>query len=709
MSWPHIKTTAILLILGTVTAAFYWLTNDEGERKKSEFLSLVRHINELNAKVDAEVYSIHYGMVNDFDRLTSLVRQLQDAVTPWSVQSADLDCLELWECNKQLFSLLHQKRGHVEDFKSTKSVMRNSLASFVRLATGLLSHEEGQAAESLKQVANVRWRGLEFALSMNRDNEKSFRSSLASLENYSISQPPDYRKQVDLLQVHCEVLLSRGVGLEKTIREITDQSPELLLDHQLTAVSTWAADEKLTSARFRLALFVSTVLLILYCGKKMSQVQKMMRQLAESNTLLDHRVASRTRELQESEERFQQIASNLDDVLFMTSDDGSQMIFISAAYQTLWGRSCDSLYKQPGDWVDGIHPDDRARVVEAFFERAAEGGFNEEYRVVRSDGSFSWVHATGFPIRNETGEAYRIAGVVRDITARKTEQAERDQMQAELLVTSRQAGMAEVATGVLHNVGNVLNSVNVSANIAVERIKASRVGTLSKASSVIAEQADLADFFSSDPRGKTFPRLLQELAKNLGAERDAQLIELLSLVENIDHIKEIVSMQQAYAKVRGTTEMVDLVKLFEEALRIDDAGFARHKVEVVRQFSELPPILTEKHSVMQILLNLLKNAKQSVNEFGGDDKTLTLTLSADEDNINIQVRDNGIGIEAGNLSKIFTHGFTTKSSGHGFGLHSCALTAQKLGGSLSVHSDGSGHGATFTLRLPTSTESLCNV
>ena len=269
--------------------------------------------------------------------------------------------------------------------------------------------------------------------------------------------------------------------------------------------------------------------------------------------------------------------------------------------------------------------------------------------------------------------------------------------------------MAEVATGVLHNVGNVLNSVNVSANIAVERLKSSRVSTLSKASAVILEQTDLSAFLTSDPRGKAFPRLLQELSTHFTSERDVQLNELRSLVENIDHIKEIVRMQQTFAKVRGTTEYVYMVQLFEDALKIDDAAFVRHKVTVIRQFCELQPILTEKHHVMQIILNLIKNAKQSVSASGRDDKLITLTITADQSTVGIQVRDNGVGIESGNLSKVFNHGFTTKSDGHGFGLHSCALAAQQLGGSLSVHSDGIGCGALFTLRLPLEKETLCKV
>lgn len=276
MNLQHLKTSAILVILGSVTATFYWLASDTAEHKKSEFLSLVRQINELNAKVDAEVFSVHYGVVNDFDRLTLLERQLKETVTPWNVQTAALDCLEPWRDNAELIQTLAQKQDRVEDFKSMKSVMRNSLASFVRLATSLLNHEETQSTESLTHVANVRWRGLAFAISANTATEKSLEMSLTQLEDSAKSHTVSYRKEVALLLSHSKVLLSRGMRLENTIREISDLSPESLLDRQLETVSGWAAQEKSNSNNFRFALFVSTVLLIVYCGMKMSQVKRMM-------------------------------------------------------------------------------------------------------------------------------------------------------------------------------------------------------------------------------------------------------------------------------------------------------------------------------------------------------------------------------------------------------------------------------------------------
>ena len=168
-------------------------------------------------------------------------------------------------------------------------------------------------------------------------------------------------------------------------------------------------------------------------------------------------------------------------------------------------------------------------------------------------------------------------------------------------------------------------------------------------------------------------------------------------------------MQQTHASARGTSEPVDLVELVEDALKINDAGLIRHGIEVVREFDEVQQIVTERHKVMQILVNLISNAKHALRDSDQEDKIMTLVVTADQESVRVQVCDNGIGIVPEHLTKIFNHGFTTKKEGHGFGLHSSALAAQELGGSLSVHSDNAGLGATFTLQIPLKRESLCEI
>jgi len=284
---------------------------------------------------------------------------------------------------------------------------------------------------------------------------------------------------------------------------------------------------------------------------------------------------------------------------------------------------------------------------------------------------------------------------------RKRSEAELDEMHKQLVDTSRQAGMAEVATSVLHNVGNVLNSVNVSSTLVSNQVRKSKAANLSKVVALLNEHAaDIGDFLTNDPKGKQLPGYLGQLAEHLVGEQTTVLKELKLLHENIEHIKDIVVMQQSYAKISGVIETVNITDLVEDALRLNLGALQRHGVEVLREYEDLPLVDVEKHKILQILVNLVRNAKYACDESLRPDKLMTLRVTRASDLVNISVMDNGIGIPAENLTRIFNHGFTTRKDGHGFGLHSAVLAAMEMGGALKVHSDGADKGATFTLELP---------
>ncbi len=268
-----------------------------------------------------------------------------------------------------------------------------------------------------------------------------------------------------------------------------------------------------------------------------------------------------------------------------------------------------------------------------------------------------------------------------------------------LLELSREAGMAEVATGVLHNVGNVLNSINVSSSLVSDKLRKSRLNHLQKVVDLIrGRESDLGSFITNDPAGRQVPGFLIQLTEFLGAERTACLAEMSELQKNIDHIKEIVSMQQAYAGTAGFIEEIDVRALIEDALRINRGALVRHDIDIISELSTPPAIRADKHKVLQILVNLVSNAKHAMKD--APTKTLTIKIETVNERVCISVRDTGYGIAPENMTRIFAHGFTTKKDGHGFGLHSGALAATELGGCLRVHSDGPGRGAVFTLELP---------
>ncbi len=321
---------------------------------------------------------------------------------------------------------------------------------------------------------------------------------------------------------------------------------------------------------------------------------------------------------------------------------------------------------------------------------------------VWANGSVTWALTTKLPYRDPQGEVMGTFGLTKDVTPLKEAEAKLDQMHKQLVDASRRAGMADVATDILHNVGNVLNSVNVSINLIRDGLRRPTVANLAKATRIFGEhQHDLAAFLTSDPKGQVLPGYLQTTAERLETEQAALFEEVQLLNRNIEHVKEIVAMQQSYAKVSGVVETLTIKDLVEDAVRLNEAALTRHGVTVVRQYDEVPLISIDKHRALQIVFNLIRNAKYALDESARPDKRLVLRVArVDPDRVQIAVSDNGIGIPEENLTRIFSHGFTTRKDGHGFGLHSGALAAKELGGSLSVRSDGPGLGATFVLELP---------
>ncbi|MBL8177855.1 MAG: GAF domain-containing protein [Bryobacterales bacterium] len=288
------------------------------------------------------------------------------------------------------------------------------------------------------------------------------------------------------------------------------------------------------------------------------------------------------------------------------------------------------------------------------------------------------------------------------VAAKERAHAELAAAQQRLVDLSRQAGMAEVATGVLHNVGNVLNSVNVATTLVLERVQQSRVLKLASVVGMLQEhQAAVGEFLQSDEKGKHVLPYLVKLSGHMMKERDGMLVELGNLSKHVGHIKEIVAAQQGYATTAGFVESVSIRKLVEDAIALSIDGMDRHGIAVQVEAAELPEVLTDKHKVLQIVLNLLRNAKDATKASSRKDKIVLVRVGRPaEAQLRITVSDNGVGLRGEDLQRVFQHGFTTKSGGHGFGLHSGALAAKDLGGTLSVHSDGPGLGATFTLELP---------
>jgi NO-binding membrane sensor protein with MHYT domain len=316
-----------------------------------------------------------------------------------------------------------------------------------------------------------------------------------------------------------------------------------------------------------------------------------------------------------------------------------------------------------------------------------------------------------FAVRNaRLADSLQVAKDAADVALRDNEKitTELRAAQSELVTSARQAGMAEIANSVLHNVGNVLNSVNVSADLIHTGIRESKVEGLAQAVQLMKEHtADLGDFLSRDEKGRRLLGYLSKLGETLVAEKRGMLDEIEALTRSIDHVKEIVVTQQSYAGEACLAEPVHVEALLDDALRMNGDSMDLRRICVVKELVTLPLLLLDKHLILQILVNLIANAKQAMGGVSERPHQITMrvqiTAAEDEPRLRICVLDNGEGIAPETLTRLFVHGFTTRKGGHGFGLHSSALAAQTMGGTLTAHSDGLGTGAAFTLELPMQT------
>jgi PAS domain S-box-containing protein len=428
--------------------------------------------------------------------------------------------------------------------------------------------------------------------------------------------------------------------------------------------------------------------------------------LAESFNEMLGRIESQDAALNLSQQRMEALIHSIDGIVWERMPDTFRFTFISRQSEDILGFAPQAWLDRPNFWEEKLHPQDAAKAVQTGHDMAARGQpYSYEYRMIAADGRTVWIRESG-TVLVEKGQPVAMRGIFQDVTRQKLDAQQLDKLNRQLMDTSRQAGMAEVATGVLHNVGNVLNSVSVSATLVADRLRRSKIVNLRRATAILREQnGRLAEFLTTDPKGKLLPEYLATVADQLAGEQTKLIAQMDSVGQHIEHIKEIVAMQQGYAKVSGVCENLAAAGLVEDALRMNAAAFDRHHIDVVREFADnTPPVRVDRHKVLQILINLLRNAKYAMDAQSGHAKRLVVRVGmASPDRVKITIADNGVGIVPDHVTRIFNHGFTTKKDGHGFGLHSGANAAKEMGGTLTAHSDGPGKGAEFTLELPTAT------
>jgi PAS domain S-box-containing protein len=420
--------------------------------------------------------------------------------------------------------------------------------------------------------------------------------------------------------------------------------------------------------------------------------------LTEAQGSLEHTLQV----LRHSEGQLFSVFESTDDLVFSLDTEGRVLTANSAARQAYLARYGRELaVGQP------FFPESDEELRAAWGPRMALALQGQRQRHEEAYNLGDTPQTLDISVNPVWGPEGRITGVTmfaRNVTARKEAEARLGEVYRTLVDVSRQAGMAEIATGVLHNVGNTLNSVNVSTTLVLDKLRQSRLPGLARLAGLLQERStDLSSFLTQDPQGKLLPSYISALSEQLQHEHTSVAKEMRSLSDSIEHIKSVISMQQKYARTAGTLEEISLPQLIDEALRLHAVSFERLGIRIERDYVSAAPLILDRHRLLQILVNLLSNARDALISSGNPDKRLTIGVrpAPEGGHVLLQVTDTGVGIAPENAKRMFTQGFTTKKEGHGFGLHISALAAMEMKGRLTCSSPGPGQGATFTLELPT--------
>jgi PAS domain S-box-containing protein len=424
------------------------------------------------------------------------------------------------------------------------------------------------------------------------------------------------------------------------------------------------------------------------------------------------------REVSTTRQHLQDFIDNSPAAIYVKDREG-RVLLVNGWFENFYGFPRTQIIGRRD--VDIFGPEFAAKLVEndlRVFNTGSVIQFEEEVPV---RGEMRTFISSKFPLRSQDGRITAVCGMSTDITDRKkaeralqqaNEQLEQrvaertEQLRAahqELLDRARHAGMSEIANSILHNLGNALTGITVSSTILRERIVGVPITSLGRAVSLLTERRgeELGTYLTQDERGRHVPEYLDKLHKRLEEERKLLLDECSAMAAKIEHATSVIATQQNFARTRfRLREKTRLRDLVEDAVRLCDVG-AQVDPLIVRKYGEEEPEFYDRHVVVQILVNFISNAKNAVREVQGDvTPRITLTVRQDAESTSVAVSDNGVGFDQSVKARLFTHGFTTRSKGHGFGLHSSALSAQALGGRIDAHSDGPGQGALFELILP---------
>jgi two-component system cell cycle sensor histidine kinase/response regulator CckA len=371
------------------------------------------------------------------------------------------------------------------------------------------------------------------------------------------------------------------------------------------------------------------------------------------------------RELLESEERFRELTENIHEVFWVSDLEKTQMIYVSPAYERIWGRSCESLYASPKSWTEAIHPEDKGRVVAVMANNSLQVSHDITYRIVRPDGSIRWIRDRAFPVHDAAGRVIRKAGIAEDVT-------ERRQLEMQLRQAQKMEAVGQLAGGVAHDFNNLLGVILNYATFVREELTdadAARWGPV---------REDVEQIEQAARRATDLTHQLLAFAR-----REVIHPEVISLGDSVRDTQQLLR--------RSLGEHIELSTSLED---------------------ELWPVLADPGQMEQILVNLAVNARDAM---PGGGRLLIETANVDVDEsyastrpglepgryVQLRVSDNGEGMDTQTLERAFEPFYTTKPKGEGTGLGLATIYGiiTQAGGYVRLYSER-GFGTACTVMLP---------
>ncbi len=420
----------------------------------------------------------------------------------------------------------------------------------------------------------------------------------------------------------------------------------------------------------------------------------------ELNRTLEQKVFDRTEELKssnkalkESESKISSFLLNSPDYIFIIDHD----FIIQYANRSGAGYATENITGNDAFSFLPLEYHDQFR--RAFVQTFKTGSSDiMEVNMVLPNGEQKWIENRFAAIRDDTTIS-EIMLIATDISMRKKTEKKFKTAQKELLAQAHLAGMAEIATGILHNVGNILNSLKVSAQLIQEVLRKSSIDGFKNANQLLNEHADnLNDFFRHNPKGKKLLLYYQTLEEKFEGDNNKIISYMSRLFDKIQEISDVVAAQQDYAGAPSFLEELDVSVIIDSVLVIESEIMEESYISVEKEYTNVPKIVAQKTKFLHILVNLFKNARNAMTE--SSSKKLSVRVDCNDRTVFIRVKDTGMGIPQKDITKIFAYGYTTMKDGLGFGLHNCANYMTEMGGKIWAESDGKGEGATFVLEFP---------